>query len=153
MVHFQSAKEPYFSDAETNELLRLRLQFSANNPEKKRKRTKLHQSIIDTLVKDLQNNPGGFATAHKVGEKIKKYLPIWFKNSIKKALNILPHQIAAGEFFEFNLFELSFGAGWQDGSQAGIGEKSLARRQSPQKAARCCSLFFLASLHIGCLFL
>ena len=42
MVHFQSAKEPFFSDAETNELLRLRLQFSANNPEKKRKRTKLH---------------------------------------------------------------------------------------------------------------
>jgi GT2 family glycosyltransferase len=103
MVHFQSAKEPFFSDAETNELLRLRLQFSANNPEKNRKRTKLHQSIIDTLVKDLQNNPGGFATAYKVGEKIKKYFPIWFKISIKRALNILPHQIAAGEFFEFNL--------------------------------------------------
>jgi len=104
MVHFQPAKDPFFSDAETNELLRLRLQFSANNPEQKRNRTKLHQLIIDTLIKDLQSSPGRFATVYKVGEKIKKYLPIWFKISIKEALNILPHQIQAGEFFELNLF-------------------------------------------------
>ena len=96
MTIFQPAKDLFAHDLETNLLLRRHLEFEQFSQKSIRIRFKLIRVVVLVFLGIpfiiVKKNPKLVESIYKVGQKYKKYLPVWLKRSVKVALRILPSE-------------------------------------------------------------